>query len=220
MKTKLLLLLGLSLCYLGEQTAMGQSVPGSPPNADPDRLRAIVRAGAQKAGTAAVSRVWNVGARPRGPDDRPGRLDDHRAGHHGHALSHRRNRGDLHVHAPADAGRAGAHQPGPQDLALVSPPPGRRSGNGANAGRQHGRLHRLCDGGRLPEAGTGRAVSHLYGRGVDQLLGPRRQDELPTRHKPAILPHGQCHPGSGHSARHEAVHEGAVRQEYLWTDGA
>ena len=51
MKIKLLLLLGLSLCYLGEQTAMGQTVPGSLPNADPDRLRAIVRAGAQKAGT-------------------------------------------------------------------------------------------------------------------------------------------------------------------------
>ena len=33
MKTKLLLLLGLSLCYLGEQTAMGQTAPGSPPNA-------------------------------------------------------------------------------------------------------------------------------------------------------------------------------------------
>jgi len=63
MKTKLLLLLGLSLCYLGEQTAMGQSVPGSPPNADPDRLRAIVRAGAQKAGTAAV--VFGMWVRDR-----------------------------------------------------------------------------------------------------------------------------------------------------------
>ncbi len=63
MKTKLLLLLGLSLCYLGEQTAMGQTVPGSPPNADPDRLRAIVRAGAQKAGTAAV--VFGMWVRDR-----------------------------------------------------------------------------------------------------------------------------------------------------------
>jgi hypothetical protein len=53
MKTKLLLFFGLSLCYLGEQT-MGQTVPGSPPNADPDRLRAIVQAGAQKIGTKAV----------------------------------------------------------------------------------------------------------------------------------------------------------------------
>jgi CubicO group peptidase (beta-lactamase class C family) len=33
---------------------MGQTVPGSPPNADPDRLRAIVQAGAQVAGTKAV----------------------------------------------------------------------------------------------------------------------------------------------------------------------
>jgi hypothetical protein len=53
-RTRFLLLLGLSLCCLGEQTAMGQTGPGSPPNADPDRLRAIVRAGAQKAGTKAV----------------------------------------------------------------------------------------------------------------------------------------------------------------------
>ena len=54
MKTKLLLVLGLFLCVLGGQTAIGQPVPASPPNADPDRLRAIVRAGAQKAGTQAV----------------------------------------------------------------------------------------------------------------------------------------------------------------------
>lgn len=52
LKTKILLLLGISLCYLGEQTATGQAVPT--PNADPDRLRAIVQAGAQKAGTKAV----------------------------------------------------------------------------------------------------------------------------------------------------------------------
>jgi CubicO group peptidase (beta-lactamase class C family) len=51
-KTKLLALLGLSLCFLGEQTAIGQTVPA--PNADPDRLRAIIQAGAQKAGTKAV----------------------------------------------------------------------------------------------------------------------------------------------------------------------
>ena len=59
MKTKLLLVLGLSLCFLGEQTAIGQPVPASPPNADPDRLRAIVEAGAQKAGTKAVEfGIW------------------------------------------------------------------------------------------------------------------------------------------------------------------
>ena len=52
MKTKLLLVLGLSLCFLGEQTAIGQPVPASPRNADPDRLRAIVRA--EKAATQAV----------------------------------------------------------------------------------------------------------------------------------------------------------------------
>jgi CubicO group peptidase (beta-lactamase class C family) len=60
-KVKLLLLLGLSLCYLGQQTAMGQTVP--PPNADPDRLRAIVQAGAQKAGTKAVEFGMWVGDR-------------------------------------------------------------------------------------------------------------------------------------------------------------
>ncbi len=60
-KTKLLPLLCLSLCYAGEQTAMGQTV--SPPNADPNRLRAIVQAGAQKAGTKAV--VFGMWVRDR-----------------------------------------------------------------------------------------------------------------------------------------------------------
>ncbi len=63
MKTKLLLLLGLSLCYLGEQTAMGQPGPGSPPNANPDRLRAIVQAGAEEAHTKAV--VFGMWVRDR-----------------------------------------------------------------------------------------------------------------------------------------------------------
>jgi D-alanyl-D-alanine carboxypeptidase len=63
MKTKLLLFLGLSLCYLGGQTATGQTVPGSPLNADPNRLRAIVQAGAEKAGTKAV--VFGMWVRDR-----------------------------------------------------------------------------------------------------------------------------------------------------------
>jgi CubicO group peptidase (beta-lactamase class C family) len=54
MKNKLLLLLGLSLCCLGSEATMGQSVARSAPNVDPDRVRAIVQAGAQKAGTKAV----------------------------------------------------------------------------------------------------------------------------------------------------------------------
>jgi D-alanyl-D-alanine carboxypeptidase len=53
-KTRLSLVLGLFLCVLGGQTAIGQPVPASPPNADPDRVRAIVRAGADKAGAKAV----------------------------------------------------------------------------------------------------------------------------------------------------------------------
>jgi D-alanyl-D-alanine carboxypeptidase len=60
-KTKLLLLLGLSLCYLGEQTAVGQTVPA--PKADPDRLQAIVQAGARKAGLKAV--VFGLWVRDR-----------------------------------------------------------------------------------------------------------------------------------------------------------
>ena len=60
-KTKLLFLLGFSLCFLGEQTAIGQTVPA--PNADPERLRAIVQAGAQKAGTKAV--VFGMWVRDR-----------------------------------------------------------------------------------------------------------------------------------------------------------
>jgi hypothetical protein len=78
-------------------------------------------------------RVWNVGARPRGADDGGWPLDDHRSRDHGFALSHRRDRGDVHVDTPADAGRTGAYQPGPQDLALVPASAGRRSSNGANA---------------------------------------------------------------------------------------
>jgi CubicO group peptidase (beta-lactamase class C family) len=61
LKVKLLLLFGLSLCCPGQQTAMGQTVP--PPNTDPDRLRAIVQGGAQKAGTKAVEFGMWVGDR-------------------------------------------------------------------------------------------------------------------------------------------------------------
>jgi len=49
-----LCLLGFSLCFLEAQTAIGQTVLRSAPNADPDRLRVIVEAGAKKAGTNAV----------------------------------------------------------------------------------------------------------------------------------------------------------------------
>jgi D-alanyl-D-alanine carboxypeptidase len=49
-----LLLLGLSLCCVGQQTANGPGRPRPPPDANPDRLRAIVQAKAQKAGTKAV----------------------------------------------------------------------------------------------------------------------------------------------------------------------
>jgi D-alanyl-D-alanine carboxypeptidase len=51
MRAKLVLLLGLSLCCPGSQNAVSQTVS---PNADPGRLRAIVQAEAQKAGTKAV----------------------------------------------------------------------------------------------------------------------------------------------------------------------
>ena len=45
-------LLGLTVCYLGAQTAVAQPAPS--PNADPERVRAIVQANAQKLGTRAV----------------------------------------------------------------------------------------------------------------------------------------------------------------------
>jgi D-alanyl-D-alanine carboxypeptidase len=54
MKTNLLFLFGLFLCCLGAQSALGQAGPNSPPNTDPGRVRAIVEAGAQEAGTKAV----------------------------------------------------------------------------------------------------------------------------------------------------------------------
>jgi CubicO group peptidase (beta-lactamase class C family) len=54
MKTNLLFLFGLFLCCLGAQGALGQAGPNSPPNTDPGRVRAIVEAGAQEAGTKAV----------------------------------------------------------------------------------------------------------------------------------------------------------------------
>jgi D-alanyl-D-alanine carboxypeptidase len=52
MKTKPLLLLSLLICCLGEATA--QTASGPPPNMDPDRVRAIVQAEAEKAGSKAV----------------------------------------------------------------------------------------------------------------------------------------------------------------------
>ena len=52
MKMKPLLLLSLLICRMGEATA--QTTLGSPPNMDPDRLRAIVQAEAEKARSKAV----------------------------------------------------------------------------------------------------------------------------------------------------------------------
>lgn len=60
MRTKLLLVLGLALCCLGKQKAMSETVS---PNADPGRLRVIVRAEAQKTGTKAV--VFGMWVRDR-----------------------------------------------------------------------------------------------------------------------------------------------------------
>jgi D-alanyl-D-alanine carboxypeptidase len=60
-KSKFLLLLSVCLCTVGAQAAIGQTVPA--PNANPDRLRAIVQAGAQKAATKAV--VFGMWVRDR-----------------------------------------------------------------------------------------------------------------------------------------------------------
>jgi D-alanyl-D-alanine carboxypeptidase len=58
MKTKLLLLVGLCLCCVGggvgEQTTKAQSTTNPRPNADADRVRAIVESEAQKLGSKAV----------------------------------------------------------------------------------------------------------------------------------------------------------------------
>ncbi|HEY1261147.1 MAG TPA: serine hydrolase domain-containing protein [Stellaceae bacterium] len=54
MKAKYSLLLGFALCCLGVPMAMAQTLAGSPPNENPDRLLAIVQAGARKFGTKAV----------------------------------------------------------------------------------------------------------------------------------------------------------------------
>jgi CubicO group peptidase (beta-lactamase class C family) len=54
----LLLLLGFSLCFVGEQTARAQTAL-RPANANPDQLRTIVPAAARKAGTKAVEfGIW------------------------------------------------------------------------------------------------------------------------------------------------------------------
>jgi hypothetical protein len=117
-----------------------------------------------------------------------------------HYLSDRLDRRDLHVHSAADAGRAEAQRPDrisrwfPHQLNADQV-------TVRNAGGQHGRLHRLCDRGRSPEAATSRAVPHPHRRGTNQLLGPRRQDEFRARHQLAILAHRQCHPGSGSDSR-------------------
>jgi hypothetical protein len=54
MKTKRLLLLSFTLCFLLAQTAVAQAAPASPPNADPERVRDIVQALANKSGVQAV----------------------------------------------------------------------------------------------------------------------------------------------------------------------
>ena len=54
MKSRLFLLLGLFMFFLGEQAASGLAVAGHPPNADVHQLGAIVRAEAKKARTKAV----------------------------------------------------------------------------------------------------------------------------------------------------------------------
>ncbi len=59
MKTRLVLLLGLPVFYLGQQAAVGQPIA----NADPNRLRAIVQAGAEEARTKAV--VFGMWVRDR-----------------------------------------------------------------------------------------------------------------------------------------------------------
>jgi hypothetical protein len=63
MRSRLVLLLGLVMFYLGGQAAIGQTVAGLPPKADPQRLRAIVQAGAREARTRAV--VFGMWVRDR-----------------------------------------------------------------------------------------------------------------------------------------------------------
>ena len=54
------LLLGLSMCFIGQQIAIGQVIPDQHLNLDPNRLRAIVAAGAEEAHTkAVVFGVWS-----------------------------------------------------------------------------------------------------------------------------------------------------------------
>jgi D-alanyl-D-alanine carboxypeptidase len=53
LKTRRLLLFGLTICLLGAQAAFAQPAPATP-NADPERVRAIVEANARKLGTRAV----------------------------------------------------------------------------------------------------------------------------------------------------------------------
>ena len=48
--TRHLLVLGLTLCFLLQQTAVAQPAAAPPPNADPDRVRGIVQAEAKKSG--------------------------------------------------------------------------------------------------------------------------------------------------------------------------
>ena len=54
MKTKRLLLLGLALCFLSQQTTVAQPALASPPNKDPRHVRTIVEDLANKSGAKAV----------------------------------------------------------------------------------------------------------------------------------------------------------------------
>lgn len=54
MRTSRSLVFGLALCYLAAQIAVAAPARSAPPNADPQRVRAIVEAEAKKLGTEAV----------------------------------------------------------------------------------------------------------------------------------------------------------------------
>jgi beta-lactamase family protein len=216
MKTKLLLVLRLSVCFLGEQTAIGQPVPASPPNADPDRLRAIVQAAAQKARTKAVE----FGMWVRDREILTMAL--------GQSMTTVPATTDMHYRI------GGIAETFMSTLLLMLVEQGHISLDDKISRWLPQLLAADQVTVRMLVANTAGYIDYvrvddflklelaepyLYRRRADQLLGPRRQDELPARHQPAILPHRQRHPGPGHSARYQIVDEGALRQEYLWTDG-
>ena len=202
LKTKRLFALVLVLCMVGREAAVSQTIV--PPNADPDRLQAIVHAGAQAAGAKAV--VFGMWIADR----------EVMTTALGASMTTVPAATDMHYRI------GGIAETFMSTLLLMLVEQGRISLDEKisrwfpdllDADQVTVRMLVANTAGYIDyvtvddfvKLDVGSAVSHLHRRRIDRLCGSRWQDELPAGYEPAILPHRQRHPGPGHRAGHRAV---------------